>query len=102
MLESVGSFSGSLRYNIDSQMEEVFLTTNNVARVSIQSLQEESIRKLYQMRLQEYLASSPTADNVEEGWNSINICIQRATFEAYNRYFTQKFRNKKVFLKKIG
>ena len=43
----------------------------------VNQLQEESTRKLYKRRLQEYLSKTATGDGVEEEWNNIKDCTKK-------------------------
>ena len=55
-------------------MEKRFVKQESVSKDDIQRLlQEECIRKTYQRRSQEYLS----ADDVEEEWNNIKVCIKK-------------------------
>lgn len=56
-------------------------------------LQDESIKLLYQKRLQNYLTNAETKDNVNEEWESLKLCIEKSANEVLGR--KRKFRKRK-------
>jgi uncharacterized protein (UPF0210 family) len=56
-------------------------------------LQEESIRILYQWRLRQYFLNTPTKNEVDEVWQNIKECIEKAAQATIGK--KNKFRSRK-------
>jgi len=56
-------------------------------------LQEESIRDLYQRRLNQYLERQSTKQDINEEWDSLRTCIEKAAYETLAK--KKKIRSKK-------
>lgn len=67
--------------------------SHNTEVFKVYLLRDESIRNLYQQRLQQYLLSNLNGQNIEEEWQIIKNCIEKAAQEAIGR--KNKFRSKK-------
>jgi hypothetical protein len=55
-------------------------------------LHEESIRILYQWKLRQYLLNTPTKNELDEEWQNIKECIEKAAQETIGK--KKKFRSR--------
>lgn len=68
----------------NKSQEEVF---------KVYRLQQDSVKWLYQKRLEKHLVNMPTSNDLETEWNNIRECIRKAAYESVG--MTNKIRRRK-------